>query len=98
MYNDVNIVIKSHGIVIRKSDVQHIEVFLTYPLYGNNGKGGGLFLLDWDEFYYYRIVTKDGMELYISCLLLDGELYLKDIPVQRIKKYFPLIPRSAKST
>lgn len=93
--NEIRVIEDGRVVVFRKEDFKEIKIYMS----GTRLAGLALRNFPFESYYYAKIVMYDKQEIKISCLFsnnIDEILFslYGDIPIIKIKDFYPLIEKS----
>lgn len=93
--DEIRVVKDNRVVIFRKDDFKEIKIYMS----GTRLAGLALRNFPFENYYYAKIVMCDKQEIIISCLFsnnIDEILFslYGDIPITKIKNFYPLIEKS----
>jgi hypothetical protein len=90
--NEISVSKDGHHLIFNKENFKIIEYYMS----GTKLSGQAIRNFPFEGYFYAKIIMNDGNEVVLSCLFsmeIDKILtsYYKDIPITKIKDFYPLI-------
>lgn len=77
---------RGRNIHFKVEDIQNIEWNMSITSYENRYKW-----FFWDEYFYYKIILKDGSQIFVPCILCDSiDEIFENNNLKKIKRYYPI--------